>query len=290
MATLFGSDGYMMQSVINACAGQGAVATEHMANKKYYKCWVVERENYVLLSEAHKSGNVSSRDYVLFSEAHESANRWDEVCLVQKLMSHKGVTNAPGDMTHPCTKAVCAFWNVMEGRLKTESGWKHNNVHCGVVGRKLQTEGIKFAVQRAFGAHEKLTGLEEYLAESSSPTTPESTTSSFPATSGSGGAAFPTGDSATTISTTWTSHSTQFLVAVRWGTSWVTEFLHGGGPPLALRNWPYLVFSLTAPPPPSLTGSHSTELSRRLGGSVCRTFRPVIPSRKGWFDAVRYFP
>ncbi|MED6110236.1 hypothetical protein PIB30_117485 [Stylosanthes scabra] len=34
-------------------------------------------------------------------------------------------------------------------------------------------------------------------------------------------------------------------------------------------------------------GSHSTEESS-LEGRVWRTFRPVTPRRKGWFEAVRY--
>jgi len=99
--------------------------------------------------------------------------------------------------------------------------------------------------------------------------------------------AWPVWDWCTWISRTSTSQRTQSCVEVLWGTSWVTEFLQGGNPPLALKKFPYRVLSFIRPP--SLTGSHSTDESSRLG-RVWRTLRPVMPKRKGWLEAVRYLP
>ncbi|KAK6160067.1 hypothetical protein DH2020_003448 [Rehmannia glutinosa] len=79
-------------------------------------------------------GRASSGDYVLLSRVYASANRWKEVGLVRKLMTDKGVSKEPGcssveingivheffagDTTHPQTKEIYQFLDVIEERLK----------------------------------------------------------------------------------------------------------------------------------------------------------------------------
>ncbi|KAL0358016.1 UNVERIFIED_CONTAM: Pentatricopeptide repeat-containing protein, chloroplastic/mitochondrial [Sesamum calycinum] len=76
----------------------------------------------------------SSGVYVLLSRVYASANRWNEVGLVRKMMTDKGVSKEPGcssieingivheffagDTTHPQTKEIYQFLDVIEERLK----------------------------------------------------------------------------------------------------------------------------------------------------------------------------
>ncbi|KAL7091517.1 hypothetical protein ACP275_12G111100 [Erythranthe tilingii] len=80
--------------------------------------------------------NASSEAYVLLSRVYASANRWNEVGLIRKLMSDKGLTKEPGcssveingtvheffagDSTHPQAKEIYQFLDVIEERLKGE--------------------------------------------------------------------------------------------------------------------------------------------------------------------------
>ncbi|KAK4429936.1 Pentatricopeptide repeat-containing protein, chloroplastic/mitochondrial [Sesamum alatum] len=79
-------------------------------------------------------GSESSGVYVLLSRVYASANRWNEVGLVRKLMADKGVSKEPGcssieingivheffagDTTHPKTKEIYQFLDVIEEKLK----------------------------------------------------------------------------------------------------------------------------------------------------------------------------
>lgn len=80
-------------------------------------------------------GRASSEVYVLLSRVFASANRWNEVGLIRKLMTDKGFAKEPGcssveidgivheffagDTTHPQTKEIYQFLDVIEDRLKT---------------------------------------------------------------------------------------------------------------------------------------------------------------------------
>ncbi|KAH6770693.1 Tetratricopeptide repeat superfamily protein [Perilla frutescens var. hirtella] len=86
-------------------------------------------------------GGASSGAYVLLSRVFASANRWNEVGLIRKLMSEKGVAKEPGcssveidgivheffagDTTHPQTKEIYQFLNVIEERVKM-AGYVHD--------------------------------------------------------------------------------------------------------------------------------------------------------------------
>lgn len=86
-----------------------------------------------------------------------------------------------------------------------------------------------------------------------------------------------------------TSQTNQFLVFDVWGSSWVTEFLHGGVPPLALIHFPHQDFSFTEKP--SRIGSHCVCQSiGLLDECVWVTFSPVIPNSSGLLLAVKYVP
>lgn len=78
----------------------------------------------------------TSGDYVLLSRLYASADRWNEVGLVRKLMTDKGVTKEPGctsieingivheffagDMTHPQKKEIYQFLDVVNQKLVAE--------------------------------------------------------------------------------------------------------------------------------------------------------------------------
>ncbi|MCL7050907.1 hypothetical protein MKW94_022122 [Papaver nudicaule] len=61
---------------------------------------------------------VSSGVYVLLSKVYASANRWEEVGLVRRLMSEKGILKEPGDTSHPHTKEIYQTLDVIEQRLR----------------------------------------------------------------------------------------------------------------------------------------------------------------------------
>lgn len=83
-----------------------------------------------------EEGTACSGVYVLLSKVYASANKWDEVGLIRKLMTEKGVSKEPGcssveingvvheffagDTTHPQTKVIYQFLDVIEERLKPE--------------------------------------------------------------------------------------------------------------------------------------------------------------------------
>ncbi|XP_073129819.1 pentatricopeptide repeat-containing protein At1g59720, chloroplastic/mitochondrial [Henckelia pumila] len=78
----------------------------------------------------------SSGDYVLLSRLYASADRWNEVGLVRKLMTDKGVAKEPGctsieinglvheffagDTTHPRKKEIYQFLDVVNQKLEAE--------------------------------------------------------------------------------------------------------------------------------------------------------------------------
>lgn len=90
----------------------------------------------------------SSGDYVLLSRLYASADRWNEVGLVRKLMTDKGVTKEPGctsieingivheffagDTTHPRTKEIYHFLDVVNQKLEAE-GYVPGYVHASMV-------------------------------------------------------------------------------------------------------------------------------------------------------------
>ncbi|KAK7317548.1 hypothetical protein RJT34_01884 [Clitoria ternatea] len=79
--------------------------------------------------------SVSSGAYVLLAKVYASASRWNDVGLLRKIMSDKGVTKEPGcslieidgvvheffagDTTHPQTKRIYNFMNEIEEKLKS---------------------------------------------------------------------------------------------------------------------------------------------------------------------------
>lgn len=83
-----------------------------------------------------EEGTANSGVYVLLSKVYASANKWNEVGLIRKLMTEKGVSKEPGcssleingvvheffagDTTHPQTKEIYQFLDVIEERLKSE--------------------------------------------------------------------------------------------------------------------------------------------------------------------------
>ncbi|GFP91587.1 pentatricopeptide repeat-containing protein at1g59720 mitochondrial [Phtheirospermum japonicum] len=87
--------------------------------------------NYLIAGQE----SATSGDYVLLSKIYASAYRWDEVGLIRKLMTIKGVSKEPGcssveidgfvheffagDTTHPRTKEVYEFLDVIEERIKS---------------------------------------------------------------------------------------------------------------------------------------------------------------------------
>lgn len=84
-----------------------------------------------------KDNNVSidSSVYILLSRVYASANKWNEVGLIRKLMTEKGVNKEPGcssveingvvheffagDSTHPQTKEIYKFLDVLDEKVKS---------------------------------------------------------------------------------------------------------------------------------------------------------------------------
>ncbi|KAI3467413.1 hypothetical protein Pfo_024076 [Paulownia fortunei] len=116
-------------------------------------------------------GSASSGVYVLLSRVYASANRWNEVGLVRKLMTDKGVTKEPGcssveingivheffagDTTHSQTKEIYQFLDVIEERLKS-AGYVHDFSQAPLVdeaddgkGHSLRLHSERLAI--AFG-------------------------------------------------------------------------------------------------------------------------------------------
>ncbi|KAI5679101.1 hypothetical protein M9H77_10051 [Catharanthus roseus] len=93
------------------------------------------------LSEAVAQKIIESKDnfesgvYILLSRVYASANKWNEVGLIRKLMTEKGVNKEPGcslveidgtaheffagDSTHPQTKEIYNLLDVIEEKLKS---------------------------------------------------------------------------------------------------------------------------------------------------------------------------
>ncbi|KAI9111364.1 hypothetical protein K1719_017054 [Acacia pycnantha] len=80
-------------------------------------------------------GSIGSGVYVLLSKVYASARRWNEVGLLRKLMTDKGVIKEPGcslleidgvtheffagDTTHPQSEDIYKFLNVIDNKLKS---------------------------------------------------------------------------------------------------------------------------------------------------------------------------
>ncbi|KAK7250492.1 hypothetical protein RIF29_32962 [Crotalaria pallida] len=115
-------DAVIWRSLLDACCKQhkSVELSEEMAKQ------VFESEGNV---------NCSSGAYVLLSKVYASANRWNDVGLLRKLMSDKGVTKEPGcslieingvtheffagDATHPQMKDIYKFMNEVEENLQS---------------------------------------------------------------------------------------------------------------------------------------------------------------------------
>ncbi|KAK7362073.1 hypothetical protein VNO77_04173 [Canavalia gladiata] len=113
-------DAVIWRSLLDACCKQhaGVELSEEMAKQ------VFESE-----------GDVSSGVYVLLSKVYASASRWNDVGLLRKLMSYKGVTKEPGcslieidgvvheffagDTTHPQSENIYKFVDEIEERLES---------------------------------------------------------------------------------------------------------------------------------------------------------------------------
>lgn len=102
-------------------------------------CW--KKNASITLSEEvarqvlESGGHTCSGVYVLLSRVYASAKRWDDVGLVRKLMTDKGITKEPGcssieidgvnheffagDTSHPQTKQIYRVLDVIEGRLES---------------------------------------------------------------------------------------------------------------------------------------------------------------------------
>lgn len=101
-------------------------------------------------------GATSSGAYVLLSRVFASANRWNEVGLIRKLMSDKGVAKEPGcssveiegivheffagDTTHPLTKEIYQFLDLIEERVKM-AGFVHDFSQAPLVDEARDRKG-----------------------------------------------------------------------------------------------------------------------------------------------------
>lgn len=113
-------DAVIWRSLLDACCKQDASVElgEEMAKQ------IFEIE-----------GSVCSGAYVLLSKLYASASRWNEVGLLRKLMSDKGVTKKPGcslieidgvaheffagDTTHPKSEDIYKFLNEIDEKLES---------------------------------------------------------------------------------------------------------------------------------------------------------------------------
>ncbi|XP_059446009.1 pentatricopeptide repeat-containing protein At1g59720, chloroplastic/mitochondrial-like [Corylus avellana] len=113
-------DVVIWRSLLDACCKKnaGVELSEEMASQ-------------ILESE----GDDSSGVYVLLSRVYASARRWDDVGLIRKLMTDKGVTKEPGcssieidgtsheflagDTSHPQTKEIYQVLDVIKERLES---------------------------------------------------------------------------------------------------------------------------------------------------------------------------
>lgn len=110
-------DAVIWRSLLDACSKNGSVElSEELA-------W------QVLGSE----GDIGSGVYMLLSRVYASASRWDDVGLVRKLMTDRGVRKEPGcssieingvahelfagDTSHPQTKEIYQMLNVIDEKL-----------------------------------------------------------------------------------------------------------------------------------------------------------------------------
>ncbi|XP_028794473.1 pentatricopeptide repeat-containing protein At1g59720, chloroplastic/mitochondrial [Neltuma alba] len=113
-------DAVIWRSLLDACCKQqtSVELSEEMAKQ------IFESE-----------GSVGSGVYVLLSKVYASARRWNDVGLLRKLMTDKGVIKEPGcslveidgvtheffagDTTHPQCKDIYKFLNVIDEKLKS---------------------------------------------------------------------------------------------------------------------------------------------------------------------------
>ncbi|KAF8378376.1 hypothetical protein HHK36_029715 [Tetracentron sinense] len=95
----------------------------------------VELSEEVARQVLESEGGIGSGVYVLLSRVYASASRWNEVGLVRKLMSEKGIIKEPGcsslevdgvvhqflagDTSHPQTKEIYRVLDVVEERLES---------------------------------------------------------------------------------------------------------------------------------------------------------------------------
>lgn len=94
--------------------------------------------------------------YVLLSRVFASANRWDEVGLIRKLMTEKGVAKEPGcssveiegvvheffagDSTHPQSEEIYKFLSWIEERVK-KAGYVHDFSQATLVDEAREGKG-----------------------------------------------------------------------------------------------------------------------------------------------------
>lgn len=115
-------DGVIWRSLLDACCKQHASVelSEEMAKQVF---------------DSEGSDSVCSGVYVLLSKVYASACRWNDVGLLRKLMSDKGVTKKPGcslieingvvheffagDTTHPQSENIYKFVNEIEEKLES---------------------------------------------------------------------------------------------------------------------------------------------------------------------------
>ncbi|KAJ0037862.1 hypothetical protein Pint_23135 [Pistacia integerrima] len=112
-------DAVIWRSLLDACSKKNAS---------------VELGEEVAKQIFESEGGICSGVYVLLSRVYASASRWNDVGLVRKLMSDKGVTKEPGcssieingvaheffagDTSHPQTKQIYGVLDVIDDRLK----------------------------------------------------------------------------------------------------------------------------------------------------------------------------
>ncbi|XP_050236930.1 pentatricopeptide repeat-containing protein At1g59720, chloroplastic/mitochondrial [Mercurialis annua] len=94
----------------------------------------VEQSEEMAWQVLESNGGDSSGVYVLLSRVYASASRWNDVGLLRKLMTDRGITKEPGcslieidgvaheffagDTCHPQTKEIYKFLDVIEEKLK----------------------------------------------------------------------------------------------------------------------------------------------------------------------------
>ncbi|KAJ4711240.1 Pentatricopeptide repeat-containing protein [Melia azedarach] len=126
-------DVVIWRSLLDACCKQNAS---------------IELSEEVAQQIIESGGGISSGVYVLLSRVYASASRWNDVGLVRKLMTDKGVTKEPGcssieidgiaheffagDTSHPQTKQIYGVLDVIDDKLKS-IGYKPDSSQATMV-------------------------------------------------------------------------------------------------------------------------------------------------------------